>query len=197
MMAVIQSRSLPSTVRELEKIEQYTAGDSLIKFGVPGAPASVDAVASNLSVVSIVHFACHGNQDPSKPLDTGLQIEDKVLSISRIMKETVPNGSLAFLSACETAKGDEKIPDEAMSLAASLLFSGFRSVVATMWRMWDEDGPIIADAFYRELFKGEDGVLMTRPDISKSAQALHVAVKELRIQNVPFKRWVPFIHTGK
>ena len=44
--------------------------------------------------------------------------------------------SLAFLSACETAKGDSKTPDEAIHLAATLLFqlfAGFRGVVATMW----------------------------------------------------------------
>jgi CHAT domain-containing protein len=41
--------------------------------------------------------------------------------------------SLAFLSACETAKGDEGTPDEAMHLAAAVLFAGFRGVVATMW----------------------------------------------------------------
>ncbi|KAF8872483.1 hypothetical protein CPB84DRAFT_1854456 [Gymnopilus junonius] len=130
MLAVIQSRSLPSTVQELEKIEQYVSSEALIKFGVSGAPASVEAVASSLSAVSVDY------------------------------EEAVPNGSLAFLSACETAKGDEKIPDEAMSLAASLLFSGFRSVVATMWKMWDTDGPVVADAFYKELFKGPDGVLV-------------------------------------
>jgi CHAT domain-containing protein len=41
--------------------------------------------------------------------------------------------SLAFLSACQTAMGDETTPDEMMHLAAALLFAGFRSVVATMW----------------------------------------------------------------
>jgi CHAT domain-containing protein len=39
----------------------------------------------------------------------------------------------AFLSACETAKGDRSQPDQAVHLAASLLFCGFRSVIATMW----------------------------------------------------------------
>jgi hypothetical protein len=29
--------------------------------------------------------------------------------------------------------GDENIPDEALHLAATLLFAGFQSVVATMW----------------------------------------------------------------
>jgi CHAT domain-containing protein len=43
------------------------------------------------------------------------------------------NMGLAFLSACETARGDEKIPDEALHLAATPLSAGYRSVVATMW----------------------------------------------------------------
>jgi CHAT domain-containing protein len=90
-------------------------------------------VASSLSEASIVHFACHGKQDESKPLNSGLKLEDGILEMSRIMKEKIQNGSLAFLCACETAKGDEKVPDEAMSLGASLLYSGFRRVVATMW----------------------------------------------------------------
>jgi CHAT domain-containing protein len=40
---------------------------------------------------------------------------------------------LAFLSACETARGDEGQPDQTVHLAATMLFAGFRSVVATMW----------------------------------------------------------------
>ena len=49
------------------------------------------------------------------------------------MKQPMPNASLAFLSACETAMGADELSDEAMHLAASLLFAGFRGVVATMW----------------------------------------------------------------
>lgn len=40
---------------------------------------------------------------------------------------------LAFLSASQPARGDKKLPDEAMHLAATLLFAGFGSLVATMW----------------------------------------------------------------
>jgi CHAT domain-containing protein len=39
----------------------------------------------------------------------------------------------AYLSACETAKGDAKQPDQVMHLAAAMLFAGFKHVVATMW----------------------------------------------------------------
>jgi CHAT domain-containing protein len=133
MMVVIQSKELPSTQIELKKIEQHVPNDSLIRFGIPGFPASIETVASCLSDVSIAHFACHGKQNLLKPLESWLKLEDGFLFVSRIMKQPMPNGSLAFLCACDTAIGDENLPDEAMSLAASLLFSGFRHVIATMW----------------------------------------------------------------
>ncbi len=61
----------------------------------------------------------------------------------------------------------------------------------------DEDGPHITDNFYYYLFQSPDGKPSAQPDISKSAQALHEAVKNLRSQGVEFRRWVPFIHMGK
>lgn len=131
MMVVTQS--LPEAKVELERIRRYVSAESLVTFGTPESNTSVEAVASCLPNPSIVHFACHGKQNPSNPLDGGFIIEDKLLTISRVMEEKMPNRSLAFLSACETATGDRNVPDEAMSLGASLLFSGFRRVVTTMW----------------------------------------------------------------
>ena len=133
MMVVIQSKELSSTQRELKKIEQHVPNESLIRLGIPGFPASVEAVASCLSDVFIAQFACHGKQNLLEPLESWLKLEDGLLFVSKIMKEPIPNGSLAFLCACDTAMGDENLPDEAMSLAASLLFSGFRHVITTMW----------------------------------------------------------------
>ena len=132
-MVVIQPSELPSTKTELNVIEQHISSDMLIKMGVAGRPAEIEGVASLLPSASIVHFACHGLQDRSKPLDSGLKLDDGILRISRIMKETITNKSLAFLCACETGMGDKNLPDEAMSLGASLLFSGFHRVIATMW----------------------------------------------------------------
>jgi hypothetical protein len=64
--------------------------------------------------------------------------------------------------------------------------------------MADEDGPIIADFFYEELFRGSDGKPRFEPDTTKSAQALHVAVQKMRSKNsASFGRWIPFIHIGK
>ncbi|KAG2012070.1 hypothetical protein CC2G_012115 [Coprinopsis cinerea AmutBmut pab1-1] len=72
-------------------------------------------------------------------------------------------------------------------------FAGFRSVVATMWAIQDEDAPIVADVFYHHLFRRGTAA---PPDITDAAYGLHLAVKKLRDLGRPFQQWVPFVHHG-
>ncbi|KAJ7200310.1 CHAT domain-containing protein [Mycena pura] len=195
---------LPGCRAELENIVAKVPNQWLTTFG-DTTEATVQTALSHLRLSSVVHFACHGTQDLVQPLESGLIVSDGRVKVSEIMRRPEDNAaeninkslSLAFLSACETAKGDASTPDEAMHLAATLLFVGFRSVVGTMWRMEDADGPKIADKFYERLFKGCDPKSNPPilPDLSKSAEALHYAVAELRKESgISFKRWVPFVH---
>ena len=125
--------TLTQTREEMRQIERHVPASSLIKLGVSGSPPSkVETVLSHLSHASIAHFACHGVQDPSNPLESALLLDGR-LKVSTIMTQSLPTASLAFLSACETAKGTIQLLDEAMHLAGTMLFSGFRSVVATKW----------------------------------------------------------------
>jgi CHAT domain-containing protein len=133
MMVVIQAKTIPYTVQELEVITTRVPDKNLVKFGVPGAPALVEEVAARLPMASIAHFACHGQQNTLSPLDSALTLKDGKLKISRIMQRPMPNALLAFLCACETAMGHQNLPDEVIHLGATLLFAGFRGVVATMW----------------------------------------------------------------
>ncbi|KAJ6618023.1 hypothetical protein B0H10DRAFT_1661016, partial [Mycena sp. CBHHK59/15] len=111
---------------------------------------TVKTVLLHLCQSLIVHFACHGMQDAINPVDSGLVLTDGLLKVSEIMCKPENNSSqgigksmsLAFLSACEMAKGNAKVPDEA----------GFHGIVATMWMMNDLDGPKITDTFYEHLF---------------------------------------------
>jgi CHAT domain-containing protein len=80
----------------------------------------------------ILHLACHGVQ-ASNPLQSAFFLSDGRLTIEHIMRLRLPRAVLAFLSACQTAKGSEDQPDQAVHLAASMLFCGFKSVVGTMW----------------------------------------------------------------
>ncbi|TFK33695.1 CHAT domain-containing protein [Crucibulum laeve] len=193
MLVVIQSETLPATKDEMEMIGKHVPPSCLTKLGVTGTLAGVEDVASHLGIASVAHFACHGIQNPFNPLESALILDDGQLQISRIMKQPLPNASLAFLCACETAVGDQQLPDEMISLAAALLYSGFHNVVGTMWAIVDEDGPSVADAFYEYLFRDENAWL----DTKKTARALHIAVKKLRDNNIPFLEWVPFIHLSK
>ncbi|THH13179.1 hypothetical protein EW146_g7014 [Bondarzewia mesenterica] len=188
--------SLPCVGDELKMIEKHVPSDFLVKLGIPEAPSLVRDVLSHIPSASIVHFACHGTQNAQNPLESSLRMEDGPLKVSHIMKQSMPNALLAVLSACQTAMGDDKVPDEAMHLAATLLFAGFRGTVATMWNIYDMDGPYIVDSFYEYLFQDESGTRVSLPDTARAARALHLAVANLRKRHVPFARWVPFVHFG-
>jgi CHAT domain-containing protein len=138
MLAVIQPHTpnqsdLPFTKYELEKIKSHVPSEHLVERGTLESPSSVESVMLHLSDISIAHFACHGEQNPSKPLESALLLTDGSLKISQIMEKTLQKASLAFLSACQTATGDGNFADEAIHIAATMLFSGFRGVVGTMW----------------------------------------------------------------
>jgi hypothetical protein len=154
----------------------------------------------------ILHMACHGIQH-SDPLRSAFLLQDGRLSIEDVMQLNLPDAFLAFLSACHTAKGDHNAPDQAVHLAASMLFCGFRSVVGTMWyayrnsqhyiadnllyrSMCDEDGPQVARQFYNSLFEKD------QVDLDDIAYAFDEAVQALRRTNVPASRWAPFMHIG-
>jgi CHAT domain-containing protein len=80
----------------------------------------------------VLHLACHGVQAPN-PLQSAFLLSDGRLTIEYPIRLRMPHAVLAFLSACQTAKGSEVQPDQAIHLAASMLFCGFKSVVGTMW----------------------------------------------------------------
>jgi CHAT domain-containing protein len=114
------------------------------------------------------------------------------LELSTIIIKSFPHADFAFLSACQTATGDETLPEEAVHLAAGLMLAGYHSIIATMWSIQDKDAPVITGHVYNELFSN------TEPDSSGAALALHHAVKLLRQQvgDSAFLSWVPFIHLG-
>ncbi|KAJ7201870.1 mucin-like protein 1, partial [Mycena pura] len=208
MTAIIEpnapnSAPLPGAKVELQKIQARVPTQWL---SIPDE-ITVASALHHLRQSTIVHFACHGVQDLMHPLNSGLLLSDGRLKVPEIMHqpdESDPAGihkslSLAFLSACETAKGEQAVPDESMHLAATLLFSGFSGVVGTMWALDDRDGPKIADAFYEYLFRNCDASCdpPALPDLTRAAEALHFAVGVLRKEaGISFKRWVPFVHFG-
>jgi CHAT domain-containing protein len=126
---------LPSVMKEVEAVTKLIAtSDATLltdRTDLSIRP-SVQSVTEALPQAHIFHLSCHGRQEED-PLKSHFVLHDGMLTMAEISKLKLANATLAFLSACETAKGDRRQPDQAVHLAASMLFCGFRSVIATMW----------------------------------------------------------------
>ena len=175
------------------------------------AMPTTNAILRKLPEATVLHLACHGHQDRHNPLDSGFVMQDSMLTVAKLMALDLDKAFLAFLSACETAKGDQAQPDQAIHLAATMLFVGFRSVVGTMWyvdfmlltvamkevtsfdrSMDDIDGPTVAKIVYEELYRAGAEML----DLDTIPYALDLAVRKLRASGLSASRWAPYVHFG-
>ena len=109
------------------------------------------------------------------------------------MTRSLKNHELPVLSACQTAVGDESLPEETVHLAAGMLAMGFKNVVGTMWSIQDSDAPVIADVLYSQL-----RTQITAGGTIDVVLALHNATEVLqeRVGHDDFLRWAPYVHFG-
>ncbi|KIK37859.1 hypothetical protein CY34DRAFT_91959, partial [Suillus luteus UH-Slu-Lm8-n1] len=153
--------------------------------------ATVKAAVNVLNHHQWLHLACHGMPNRKRPFESSFAMRDGPLMIKDIIRSDWQNPEFAFLSACHTTVGDEKSPDESIHLAAAMQFSGFRSVIGSMWSVDDEVAQEVVSAFYGNLVDGSG-----RLDCTRAAMALHKAVKKLRRSNVPLEQQIVFVHIG-
>ncbi|KAJ7869415.1 CHAT domain-containing protein, partial [Mycena leptocephala] len=156
-----------------------------------GEQATVDAVKLQLQDCSWVHLACHGYQNPRYPTQSHLRLYGGDLELETILRMPLPNAQFVFLAACQTAMGDTQLVNESFHLGGGFITAGFQSAIGTMWSMNDNDGPTVAETVYSHLFR--DG---QHPKHTDAAEALHLAVQQLKDNKVPYERWIPFIHIG-
>jgi CHAT domain-containing protein len=197
LLAVAQPEShglnrIPGTEKEIDTIKSVLGNVSSVKTLVR-EEATLATVIEGLKTSDWAHFACHGVQNPINPLESALLVgKSEKLTLSHLASiKRTGHGGLAFLSACQTAKGDEALRDESVHLGAGMLTAGYRGVIATMWSVGDGDAPRVAEEVYRHL--KESGL-----DTSEAASALDRAVQKLRDDHgASAISWVPFIHIGR
>lgn len=188
-----QSLCIPGTKDEVIHIRKHALSSSLDFTALEEDSATSISVLEDMKKASWTHFACHGVQNPITPTASSLLLANgSELKLSDIAAVDLPHAELAFLSACQTAAGYDKVPSESVHLAAGMLLAGYRSVIATMWSIGDRHAPQVADDVYRHLLRKDS------PDYKESALALHLAVGELRkrVGETSFIAWVPYIHLG-
>ena len=186
---------LPGVAIELENISAIirNSTSSHTTTLLESSIGTVEEVLGLMKEADWVHFACHGVQDTSDPTNSGLCLADgRRLKLRDMIALSRPHGGLAFLSACQTAMGDERLTDEAIHVAAGMLFAGYGGVIGTMWSISDKLAPEVARDVYEQLFRNN-----TQPDYREAARALHKAIERLRDGGkTTFATWLPFIHVG-
>ena len=107
---------------------------------------------------------------------------EETLKVNRFRDEPV---ELLFLSACQTAAGDERA---ALGLAGVAVKAGARSALASLWHINDQASSALVAEFYRQLAK---------PGVSK-AEALRRAQREM-LNDLRYRHpgyWSPFLLIG-
>ncbi|EJD03406.1 uncharacterized protein FOMMEDRAFT_123699 [Fomitiporia mediterranea MF3/22] len=193
LLVIGDTATLHSTRQEIRNIRNYMSSYETSPIILLDHRASRRTVMKMLKTVTWVHFACHGHLG-TKPFDSSFKLVDRGLTLLDIIQANVPNAEFAFLSACHTAElSHSGAHDEALHLSAAMQFSGFRSVIGTMWELYDEDGPLFARVVYGYMNECEDGEARYK----RAATGLRKAALELRAQDgVPTERWVNFVHIG-
>jgi CHAT domain-containing protein len=180
-------RPIPGTEKEAAVIQSIFPQSTTLLNRDKGL---ISAVLEGMKTHSWVHLACHGIQDS---LDSAFLLEDGKLKLSTLMLQSIPHAEIAFLSACQTASGDEQLPEEAVHLAAGMLNVGYKSVIGTMWSISDLQATKVAEKFYAAMKEQITAGKELRP-----AYALHEATQHLRmtVGVDEFLQWIPFIHFG-
>ncbi|GAA0439460.1 hypothetical protein Acor_13980 [Acrocarpospora corrugata] len=157
-----------------------------------GEVATRDDVAAALKDHAWAHFACHGSQDPHRPARGALHLADGPLTVVDIADLKLQHAELAYLSACQSAVGGVRLPDESIHLAGALQLAGYRHVIATLWSIQETHAVEMADHTYRNLARGSAGL-----DVTRAAEAVRDATTAIRADHPHSPGvWVPYVHFG-
>ena len=111
-----------------------------------------------------------------------------VLTALAVMGMNLHNTSLVYLSTCSSAQGLSITSGESInSLAEAFRIAGAKTVIATLWPVFDSEAKLLTVYFYQEACK--TGV---RP-----SQALALAKKKLQESGYHWVVWTSFICIGE
>ena len=139
---------------------------------------------------NFVHIATHGqfHSDHRRSFlltHDGLITMDRLENILGLRQYVSQPVDLLFLSACQTAAGDERA---ALGLAGIAVKSGAKSVVASLWLINDESTAMLVSEFYQQLRNGDGNK-------AKALQNAQLALLQDEKYSHP-NYWAPFLLVG-
>lgn len=188
------ARPLGGARREAETLRALLPTDVLY-----GDAATFDQVMAALPDHPCVHFACHGVSEPADPSAGRLLVHDhptRPLTVRQIARLDLPAARLVVLSACETARADGDLADESIHITSAFQLAGYPQAVGTLWPVHDAVAVRVTRLLYRGL-RGDDGDGGPALDDSRTAAALHRAVRECRAAFAASPSlWAAHVHAG-
>jgi CHAT domain-containing protein len=144
--------ALANVALELNQIKSEVSSTTLLNEQFTSATLEKEL---NETSFRIVHLATHG-QFSSQAAKTFVLAWDKPINVDELnnllqLRDTTVRRNpleLLVLSACETAKGDNRA---ALGLAGVAIRSGARSTLASLWSIDDAGTAVLMSEFYREL----------------------------------------------
>src|SRR5579859_4453291 len=178
---------LPGAEAEAGWLQRHFPGEVNV---LTGPKATHDAVLVALPAARLAHFACHGSSDLANPSASRLLLADhqrRPLTVIEVARLRLDDADLAFLSACSTGRPSGRLTDEAIHMASAFQLAGYRQVIATLWRVGDQDAVDIATDIYTTLNSAT----------GDAARAAHAATRRFRRRwpDSP-SIWASHIHSG-
>jgi CHAT domain-containing protein len=185
---------LPGVQQELSNITEEVTREVLLLNDSFNQPNFEKQFAN--SSFPIIHLATHGEFNSTAENTFVLAWDDKinVYKLDELLRRQDRRKKpieLLVLSACETAKGDDR---SALGLAGVAVRAGARSTIASLWQVSDESTQILMTRLYQELSLSEQkgGEKISKAEALRRAQLS--VLKNEKFSNPFF--WSAFILVG-
>ncbi len=148
---------LPASQIEAERISELFSNTRLL---VRHEANKSNILNTDFSEFRFAHFATHGFIHREFPELSGLALsfgdgEAEYLRSREISSLSIPS-EMVVLSACETAVGPEVTGEGMLGLQRAFLLAGTRSVVSSLWRVFDQSTVELMIHFYADLLDLEN-----------------------------------------
>ncbi|MEM9006181.1 MAG: CHAT domain-containing protein [Cyanobacteria bacterium P01_F01_bin.86] len=178
------SSPLPETEFEATAVDGFARTSTLLNDHFTLERFGEKMAESNYEVI---HISTHG-QFSSVPEKTFLLAWDEQIDFFELSEIFQQSGQpdLLFLSACQTAAGDDR---SVLGLAGLAVQSGANSAIASLWLQDSTGSSVLVDQFYQAL--ANEG--LSKADALQQAQ---IVLMESTAFSHPYY-WAPFVLVGR
>lgn len=143
---------LPGSIAEMQSIEDINFEQTII---VRGDKASKEQFGLLGTEAKVLHLATHAVADPLIPSRSHLVFSPTSpkprLYAYQLFDQPIA-AQLAVLSACQSADGRLETGEGLAGLARAFALNGCSNLIASLWPINDEIGPVLLEQFYQELY---------------------------------------------